>query len=128
MCAAFAEGGAAEMQRTNLLFIVADDLRPDLGCYGNAAVHSPNIDRLASRGLVFDHAYCQVALCNPSRSSLLTGRRPDATKVLDNGAHFRDAIPDVVTLPQFFKDHGYHAQSLGKIYHPGCNDPSSWTV
>lgn len=119
---------AVEVERPNILFIVADDLRPDLGCYGCAAVHSPNIDRLASRGLVFDRAYCQVALCNPSRASVLTGRRPDATLVLDNGAHFRSALPGVVTLPQFFKQHGYHAQGIGKIFHPGCDDAPSWSV
>ena len=103
----FARGkaDAAEVERPNILFIVADDLRPDLGCYGCAAVQSPNIDRLASRGLVFDRAYCQVALCNPSRASVLTGRRPEATQVFDNGAHFRSAMPGFVTLPQFLKQH-----------------------
>src|SRR6185436_18868187 len=104
------------------------DLRPELGCYGISAVHSPHIDRLAARGLVFDRAYCQVALCNPSRASFLTGRRPDATQVFDNGAHFRAALPDVITLPQLFKQHGYHTQGLGKIYHPGCDDVPSWSV
>lgn len=114
--------------KLNVLFIIADDLRPDLGCYGVQRIHSPNIDALAARGLVFDRAYCQVALCNPSRSSFLSGRRPDATQVFDNGAHFRAALPDVVTLPQFFKEHGWHAQGLGKIFHPGCEDAPSWSV
>ena len=112
----------------NVLFIVADDLRPDLGCYGRTEVHSPNLDRLAARGLVFERAYCQVALCNPSRASVLTGRRPETTQVLDNGAHVRQAMPGVVTLPQFFRQHGWHAQGVGKIFHPGCDDAPSWSV
>jgi iduronate 2-sulfatase len=120
--------GAAESRKLNVLFVIADDLRPELGCYGVSAVHSPNIDRLAARGLVFDRAYCQMALCNPSRASFLTGRRPDATQVFDNGAHFRAALPEAIALPQHFKQHGYHTQGLGKIYHPGCADAPSWSV
>lgn len=118
----------AKERKPNVLFVIADDLRPELGCYGVKHIHSPNIDRLAANGLVFDRAYCQVALCNPSRSSALTGRRPDATRVFDNGAHFRAALPDVVTLPQLFKRHGYDTVGLGKVYHPGCDDAHSWTV
>ena len=124
LCAAEKKAGA----QFNVLFIIVDDLRPELGCYGVRHMHSPNIDRLAARGLLFERAYCQVALCNPSRSSLLTGRRPDATQVLDNGAHFRAALPDALTLPQFFKDHGWHAQGFGKFFHPGCEDPPSWSA
>lgn len=112
----------------NVLFVVADDLRPDLGCYGNPQIHSPHLDRLAARGVVFERAYCQVALCNPSRSSVLTGRRPDSTGVLDNGRHIRDALPDVVALPQFFKQRGYHTQGIGKIFHPGRDDRPSWSA
>lgn len=111
----------------NVLFIVADDLRPDLGCYGCSDVRSPNLDRLATRGLLFERAYCQVALCNPSRTSLLTGLRPDSTQVYDNGGYFRDRRPDAVTLPQYFKSHGYVTHSLGKIFHPGCGDERSWS-
>ena len=111
----------------NVLFIAVDDLRPELGCYGNAAIHSPNIDRLCSEGMAFDRAYCQQAVCSPSRTSLLTGLRPDATRVHDLQTHFRDTVEDVVTLPQQFKEHGYQAEWWGKIYHAALLDPPSWT-
>ena len=115
----------------NVLFIAIDDLRPALGCYGDPVAVTPNIDRLASRGTVFHRAYCQLAVCSPSRLSMLTGRRPDTIRVWDLSTHFRAAIPDVVTLPQHFKNHGYHTQSLGKIYHGSgkpSKDPPSWSV
>lgn len=124
---AIAPAASAE-PRPNVLFIVADDLRPDLGCYGKADVHSPNIDRLASRGLLLQRAYCQVALCNPSRTSFLTGLRPDTTQIYGNGGHFRSMKPEAVTLPQYFKSHGYRTRALGKMYHPGCDDLPSWSV
>jgi len=111
----------------NVLFIAVDDLRPELGCYGNKVVKSPNIDKLASRGVVFGHAYCQQAVCSPSRSSLMTGRRPDATKVWDLETHFRVALPDAVTIPQYFKANGYHCSALSKIFHPGFEDGRSWS-
>lgn len=115
-------------KRPNVLFIAIDDLRPELGCYGNSLIKSPNIDRLAKQGMLMNRAYCQQALCSPSRSSLLTGRRPDTTKVWDLGTHFRKALPDVVTLPQHFKNAGYFTQGMGKIYHHGFDDPASWSV
>ena len=119
----------AEAQaRPNVLFIAVDDLRPQFGAYGDPVVKSPNMDRLAREGLTFTRAYCQQAVCSPSRTSLMTGRRPDTTKVYDLVTHFRTHIPDVVTLPQHFKAHGYHAQSFGKIYHGGYDDPPSWSV
>jgi arylsulfatase A-like enzyme len=119
---------AVAATKPNILFIVADDLRPDLGCYGHSGVHSPNLDRLATRGLLFERAYCQVALCNPSRTSLLTGLRPDTTQIYGNAGHFRDRRPDAVTMPQHFKSHGYTTQALGKIFHPGCEDEPSWSA
>ncbi len=116
----------------NVLFIAADDLRCDLGCYGHPLVKTPNIDRLASRGVLFERAYCQQALCNPSRASLMTGRRPDTLQLWNLSNHFRDQIPDVVTLPQHFKNHGYFAQDIGKIFHNWRTeiqgDPASWSV
>ncbi|MDB4676836.1 sulfatase, partial [bacterium] len=122
---------AEEPKRPNVLFIAIDDLRPALGCYDDSVAVTPNIDRLASRGMLFNRAYCQLAVCCPSRLSLMTGRRPDKIRVWDLKTHFRTAIPDVVTLPQHFKNHGYHTQSLGKIYH-GSGDPSkdppSWSA
>lgn len=111
----------------NVLFISVDDLRPDLGCYGDKVAKTPNIDRLAGRGVMFGRAYCQQAVCSPSRSSLMTGRRPDATKVWDLATHFRVALPDAVTLPQHFKANGYHAVALNKIYHHGFEDGASWS-
>ncbi len=121
-------GVQAAPSRPNILFIAVDDLRPELGCYGNSIIKSPNIDRLARAGVVFNRAYCQQAVCSPSRSSLLTGTRPDTTKVWDLRTHFRKALPDVVTLPQCFKNNGYFVQGMGKIYHGGYNDPPSWSV
>ncbi len=88
---------------TNVLFIAVDDMRPELGCYGNKVVKTPQIDRLAARGIVFERAYCQQAVCSPSRTAILTGLRPDTTKVWDLETHFRAAVPDCVTLPQHFK-------------------------
>ncbi len=112
----------------NVLFIAVDDLRPALACAGDPHAKTPNIDRLAAKGTVFTRAYCQQAVCSPSRSSLLTGRRPDSTKVYDLVTHFRKALPDVVTLPQHFKLNGYHVRGVGKIFHGGYNDEPSWSV
>ena len=99
----------------NVLFIIVDDLRPLLGCYGHPEMHTPNIDRLAQRGTLFNRAYCQFPICNPSRASILTGLRPETNGVLDNYAFFRDTVPNVVTFPQHFKNHGYHTRSIGKM-------------
>jgi iduronate 2-sulfatase len=120
----------------NVLFITIDDLRPELGCYGKSQIVSPHIDRLASRGMVFRRAYSQQALCNPSRASFLTGLRPDSTGVHDLVTHFRKKVPEVTTLPQHFKNHGYYSQTIGKIFHPAfagfgigsdLGDNASWS-
>ena len=113
--------------KPNILFIAVDDLRPELGCYGNKLVKSPNIDRIAARGIVFNHAYCQQAVCSPSRTAILTGLRPDVTKVWDLETHFRPAQPDCITLPQHFKMNGYQCAALSKVYHKGHEDGRSWT-
>lgn len=115
-------------KKPNVIFIAVDDLRPELGCYGNKIIKTPNFDRLAARGLVFDHAYCQQAVCGPSRTSLMTGKRPDATRVWDLDTHFRVAMPDAVTLSQYFKANGYFTAGLSKIYHRGLEDGRSWSV
>ena len=123
---------SAAAEPTNVLFIAADDLRCDLGCYGHPLARTPHLDRLAARGIRFDRAYCAQALCNPARSSLLTGRRPNTLKQYDLAKHFRDEIPDVVTLPQYFKNRGYFTQNIGKIFHNWRTeiqgDPDSWSV
>lgn len=124
---------AAADSRPNVLLIAVDDLRVELGCYGSRHVLSPNIDRLAEEGTLFERAYCQQTVCNPSRASLLTGRRPDTLRVWDLPTHFRQNHPDVVTLPQHFKQNGYHAQCVGKIFHnwrqdDWKGDPVSWSV
>lgn len=120
----------------NVLFIASDDLNSDINTFGNPNVHTPNLDRLAKMGVVFTHAYNQSPLCGPSRASIMTGYRPDKTKVHDLYAHFRDALPNAVTLPQMFKNNGYYTCRLGKIFHagvpsdigkPGLDDPQSWT-
>lgn len=117
--------------KTNVLFIIADDLRADLGCYGSVA-KTPNLDALAARGVRFERAYCQQALCNPSRSSFLTGKRPDSLHLWSNGLHFRANNPDVMTLPLWFKDHGYETRCVGKIFHNWHTNPKgdrrSWSA
>ena len=118
----------ADPPRLNVLMIAVDDLRPELGCYGVAGVKSPNIDALAARGLVFGRAYCQQALCSPSRISLLSGRRPETTGIDTIGPTLRSKLPDVITLPQHFKDNGYFTRSIGKVFHVGIDDPPSWSV
>ncbi len=114
----------------NVLFIMADDLRPELASYGSSA-KTPNLDRLAQQSLQFNQAYCQQSLCNPSRSSMLTGKRPDTLHLWSNGIHFRDQQPDVMTLPLWFKQHGYITRCAGKIFHNWHTevhgDPRSWS-
>lgn len=119
----------AKEQIPNVLFIAIDDMLPVLGCYGNSTALTPNIDTLANQGVLFMNAYCQVGLSNPSRASLMTGMRPDEIKVWTLKPHFREEKPNVVTLPQFYKEKGYATRAVGKIYHDGAyhQDPVSWS-
>jgi iduronate 2-sulfatase len=114
--------------RLNVLFFMSDDMRPELACYNSRFhSHSPNIDALASKGVRFDRNYCQFPLCNPSRSSLLTGHPPHTTRVLDNTTSVRNLHPDWCTLPQLFRENGYTTLRSGKLFHAGLDDHKAWT-
>ncbi|MBP6796090.1 MAG: sulfatase [Saprospiraceae bacterium] len=113
--------------KPNILFIPIDDLRPDFETYGHTDLKTPNINRLAQKGVVFTRAYCQQAVCNPSRASLLTGLRPDSLRVWDLQTNMRKNIPEVLTLPQYFRQNGYTTVGLGKTFHNIFPDSLSWT-
>lgn len=119
---------AAAEKRPHILFIAVDDLRPELGCYGDPIAVSPHIDALARDGMRFNRAYCQQAICGPSRASLMTGCRPETIGVIENTAYFRELNPDILTLPRHFAAHGYETVYCGKIYHGRMTDNDhSWT-
>jgi arylsulfatase A-like enzyme len=123
---------AQEKKKPNIVFIAIDDLKPILGCYGDKLVKTPNIDRLAKMSTVFLSNYCQQAVCGPTRASIMTGMRPDITKVWDLKTKMRDVNPDIITLPQYLISQGYTTSGVGKIYHPSCidkqSDGPSWSI
>eukprot|EP00070_Physeter_catodon_P031691 XP_028338585.1 iduronate 2-sulfatase [Physeter catodon] len=118
----------------NVLLIIVDDLRPSLGCYGDKLIRSPNMDQLASHSLLFQNAFAQQAVCAPSRVSLLTGRRPDTTRLYDFNSYWRAHSGNFSTIPQYFKENGYVTMSVGKVFHPGVSSnhsddsPYSWSI
>lgn len=131
VCFLWGQLAVAAVERPNVLLLLVDDLKPSFGAYGDEWVISPNLDRLAGGGMRFDRAYCNQAVCAPSRNNLLIGSRSTSTGVYSLGYHFRRAVPNAVTLPQYFKNHGYHAAGIGKVFHIGhgnINDEHSWSV
>ncbi len=116
----------SEQPHPNILFISIDDLRPELGCYGNDFIKTPNLDKFASDGMVFNRTYCQSAVCAPSRASLMLGLRPDSTHVWHLGDEFRKINPEAVTMPQYFHKYGYYTVNIGKIFHNYMPDSISW--
>ena len=114
-------------KKPNVLFIISDDLRAELGSYGSARARTPNLDRLAAEGVRFARAYCQYPLCNPSRTSMLTGRHPVTTEVFGNRQWFGAEHPEFVSLPMYFKEHGYVTLRSGKIFHGGIDDTEAWS-
>ena len=114
-------------KKTNVLFIAVDDLRPQLGCYGHKQMLSPNIDRLASEGVLFTRSYCQVPVCGASRASLLTGVRPTKDRFINYNVWAEKDLPGALSLPKHFKNSGYHTISNGKIFHHSNDCRDSWS-
>lgn len=125
LSAAEAAGGGSG-ERLNVLFIAVDDLRPQLGCYGQEQILSPNIDRLAGEGLLLERAYCQQAVCMPSRASLMSGYRPDKGEIYRCGPLYQH-VPDALSMNMHFQAHGYETISIGKIYHHRSDDSQGWS-
>ena len=124
-------GNVFAKPKANILLICIDDLKPNIHCYGDKIAVTPNIDKLASAGMIFNKAYCNQAVCAPSRNSLMTGLRPQTLGIYDLGTNFRKSRPNAITLGQQLKQHGYKAQGLGKIYHQGHgngDDSATWSV
>ena len=120
-----------EVKQKNVILILVDDLKPTLGCYGDKAAISPNIDKLAAEGTVFNNAYCNQAVSVASRYNLLTGARSTSTGLYNFGSQFRDVYPNAVTLPQYFMNAGYLTEAIGKVFHVGhgnTNDEASWSI
>jgi iduronate 2-sulfatase len=131
LCLAFLLPLGAQETRKNVLLICVDDLKPVLGCYGDPLAKTPNLDKLAARGMRFDRAYCNQAVCAASRNNLLLGSRSTSIGIYDLSVNFRKAVPDAVTLPQRFMKQGYRAEAVGKILHTGhgnTDDAASWSV
>ena len=124
------EFGFSATNKPNVLFIAVDDLKPVLGCYGDKNAKTPNIDKLAARGMLFEKAYVNQAVCAPSRNSLMLGIRPQSMGLYDLKTYFRDipAYSNTVTMGQTFQKNGYTAESIGKIFHASLNDKPSWSV
>ena len=118
-------GPAQNQRKPNVLFIAVDDLRPELACYGQTEIHSPNIDKLAESGLMFNRAYCNIPVCGASRASIMSGIRPNRTRFLNYSCRLDEDVPGVVSLPMHFKNNGYHTVSLGKVFHHAEDDKSS---
>lgn len=126
--ALFSQNISKQKQQPNILFIAIDDLRPEMGCYGSPVAITPNMDKLAKRGVVFDRAFCSQSLCSPARTSIMTGVRPETSGIVDNYTDFRERIPNVVALPQLFKENGYETSYIGKVYEPQFSDLKfSWS-
>ncbi|MCB0667643.1 MAG: sulfatase [Saprospiraceae bacterium] len=119
--------GQDQQDRPNILFIAVDDLRPELNCYGKSHIHSPNIDHLAARGILFNRNYCQVPVCGASRASLLSGVRPTSSRFVDYSTRLEEDFPGVVSLPEYFKSHGYTTVSRGKVFHHANDQPDAWS-
>ena len=126
--AALLLSGTIQAQQKNVLFIAVDDLRPELGCYGHPVIKSPNIDRLASSGVRFTRAYCNVPVCGATRASIMSGLRPNASRFINFDCYLDKDVPGVVSLPMHFRNNGYHTVSLGKVFHHQDDSKGSWVT
>lgn len=118
---------AQKQEKPNVLFIAVDDLRPELGCYGSTQIHSPNIDKLAESGMMFNRAYCNIPVCGASRASILSGIRPNRNRFVNFDCWQDNDVPGVVSLPMHFKNNGYYTVSMGKVYHHAADGKGSWS-
>ena len=131
VAAIFMQASISAAQKPNVLLVCVDDLKPNLGCYGDTLAKTPNIDRLAQNGVLFERAYCNQAVCSPSRNALLTSLRPQTLGIYDLATNFRQSRPGAVTLPEYFKKNGYRTEGMGKVFHVGHGnheDAQSWSV